>query len=87
MNYKVSYVAVMAFLLGYFISDVVNNTGGGLIPKANADVAGMSYMDLKRDYDFKRAVKYIVDDDCSINVGNGYIDGDYVYGINAEIDC
>lgn len=39
-------------------------------PEVNADVAGMDYRDLKRDRDFKKAVKSIVEN-CSVD--DGYI--------------
>jgi hypothetical protein len=42
-----------------------------IITSANAEVAGMDYFDLKLDWDFKRAVKSIVQ--------NCYVDGDYIY--------
>ncbi|MCH9757731.1 MAG: hypothetical protein K0U19_01320 [Proteobacteria bacterium] len=32
-----------------------------LVPEAKAEIAGMSYWDLRTDYDFKKAVKYIVE--------------------------
>ena len=43
-----------------------------IITSANAEVAGMDYFDLKFDWDFKRAVKYVIVEDC-------YVDGDYIY--------
>ena len=35
-----------------------------IVPKAYADVAGMDYYDLKSDYDFKKAVKQVVENNC-----------------------
>ena len=52
------------------------------IGSAYADVAGMNYSELRRDRDFKKAVKYIVEN-CDIR--GGYIDDDYLYG--ARISC
>lgn len=37
-----------------------------LAPVAKAAVAGMDYMDLRRDRDFRKAVEYIVED-CSVS--------------------
>jgi hypothetical protein len=42
-----------------------------------AEVGGMSYSELRRDRDFKKAVKYIVE---NCDVRGGYIDDDYLYG-------
>ena len=41
---------------GYFIRDVVEPT-----KKAQADVAGMDWLDLQSDLDFKKAVRYVMD--------------------------
>lgn len=57
------------------------------ISEAVAEVAGMSYSELRRDRDFRRAVADIVDS-CSIDGGYANVSGDgaaYVYG--AEISC
>ena len=43
-----------------------------LVQEAQADVAGMSYRDLRRDRDFKKAVKYVVNNSC-------YVDGESIY--------
>ena len=37
-----------------------------LVSEAGAEVAGMDYTDLKSDSDFKKAVKYIVEN-CSVD--------------------
>ena len=43
------------------------------IPQAHAEVAGMDAYDLKSDYDFKRAVKSIVEN-CSVDLDDyGYV--------------
>ena len=49
----------------------LDELGYDVVGAAYADVAGMDYRDLRRDRDFKKAVKYIVDR-CSV-----YIEGDY----------
>ena len=38
-----------------------------IVPKAYADVAGMNYNDLKSDYDFKKAVRRVVESDCNLS--------------------
>ena len=43
-----------------------------LVQEAQADVAGMSYRDLRRDRDFKKAVKYVVNNSCSVDGGSIY---------------
>ena len=57
-----------AFLAGYFVNDVVSE----FVPVAHAEVAGMSYQELKRDRDFKKAVRNVVS-------GNCYVDAEYIY--------
>lgn len=85
---KINKLAVItAFLFGYVTSDVVNNVNNGFISDAKAEVAGMSYYDLRRDRDFKKAVRYIVNSDCTVNLSGGYVDSDYIYGLNGNIDC
>jgi len=37
-----------------------------LVPEVRAEVAGMDYYDLRTDYDFKKAVRYIVED-CDVD--------------------
>jgi len=77
---KKSFVLVAVFSFGYVANDLANNRFN-LVPLAQADVAGMDYYDLRTDYDFKKAVKSIVED-CE---GRGYVDGDYLYSL--EIEC
>jgi len=74
-----------AILLGSLmiaLSSLFTAEGRSLfIAEANADVAGMSYSDLRRDRDFKKAVKYIIEN-CSVT---GYVDGDYLH--SSDISC
>ena len=35
------------------------------VPEANAEVAGMDSYELRTDYDFKKAVKYVVENNCT----------------------
>ncbi len=51
------------------------------IETAHADVAGMDSYDLRYDYDFKNAVKSIVED-CDVS---GHVDGEYLY--STDISC
>lgn len=37
------------------------------VKNAQAEVAGMDSYDLKYDYDFKRAVKAVVEDNCEVD--------------------
>ena len=52
---------LLGFLFGFIISNIVRVP---IIQAAQADVAGMDRYDLRYDYEFKDAVKYIVEDDC-----------------------
>ena len=52
-----------------------------IINSVNADVAGMDYYDLRTDYDFKKAVRYIIES-CDIT---GHVDDDYLY--SSSISC
>tara|TARA_B100000575_G_C22693681_1_gene420254 strand:+ start:331 stop:546 length:216 start_codon:yes stop_codon:yes gene_type:complete len=38
-----------------------------IITKANAEVAGMDYWDLRSNYDFKKAVRNIVERYCNVS--------------------
>jgi len=69
--------AITLFTFGIFTSEFTHHFMG----EAEAEVAGMSYYDLRRDRDFKKAVEWIVDDNYIQNAvsGNCYIDGGYVY--------
>lgn len=49
--------------------------------EARADVAGMSYFQLRRDRDFKKAVEYIVQN-CTVS---GYVEDGYLY--SSDISC
>jgi hypothetical protein len=60
-----------AFCFGVIGKTALDELGYDVVGAAYADVAGMDYRDLRRDRDFKKAVKYIVNN-CSVD-----IDGDY----------
>ena len=36
------------------------------IKEAKADVAGMNHRELRRDRDFKKAVRYVVENNCTV---------------------
>nr|DAK07366.1 MAG TPA: Coronin-1A [Bacteriophage sp.] len=57
---KILYFLII-FNFGYVIHDVVYD----IIKPAKAEVAGMSKWDLYRDWDFKGAVEYILNDKIS----------------------
>lgn len=70
MKIRIFIFMVAAFLTGFISSAIVNNKS--LFLPAGAEVAGMNSYDLKYDYDFKRAVEMIVEDNCEIvNFGQG----------------
>ena len=52
------------FSLGYMMNDIIRENNINLIDKVKADVAGMSWYDLKSDYDFKKAVRRVVENYC-----------------------
>jgi hypothetical protein len=64
MRNKISYLLVTSFLLGYFVNDVVSNNQIKFVSDANAAVAGMDYYALENDYDFRRAVMTVAEEEC-----------------------
>ena len=68
MNKNLKPALAIAFLAGYFVSDITNDIGINFISDVTADVAGMDYYDLKSDYDFVKAVKYVVTENCHTHV-------------------
>ena len=62
-------------------NDILGEYDLNLIDKVSADVAGMDYRDLRRDRDFKKVFRYIVES-CSVS---GYVDGDYLH--STSISC
>jgi len=54
----------MKFLLSVIAVCLVMITSKLYIPEAQAEVADMDSWDLRRDYDFKKAVKSIIVNDC-----------------------
>ena len=84
MNRILLLVAVFSF--GYVVNDIVQETKPVIFP-LQAEVAGMDYYDLLGDWDFRRAVEEIVDDEAITSraevrraiSGNCYVDDGYVY--------
>lgn len=71
------------FLLGCFYQET---TGGDFfLPKANADLSGIDYYELRGDRDFKLAVEYVIEN-CGVD-GTGYVEGDRLYGFEGNISC
>ena len=65
---------IFGIIIGYFTSGANNQN---IIQPANATVGGLDSYDLRTDYDFKKAVRYIVEDSCEI----------VNYGGRLELDC
>ena len=65
MNRTLLIIAVFSF--GYVLNDLAEGNVK-IIPELNAEVAGMDHRDLRRDRDFKKAVRWVVS-------GNCYVDG------------
>ena len=57
-------------LLGAIAIGLFLNAFKDFPPKANADVAGMSWISLKSDYDFKKAVRKVVERYCEVGYSN-----------------
>lgn len=65
---KAILLLMFGFLLGFYIADTIKVP---LTQSAKADVAGMNRYDLMYDYEFKNAVKAIVEDDCQVKADGG----------------
>ena len=85
MNRILLLVAVFSF--GYVVNDIVQETKPVIFP-LQAEVAGMDWSELRNDYDFRRAVVYVVEsrldipDDSDIRraiSGYCYVDDGYIY--------
>jgi len=58
-----------AIALGLFL-----NAFNDFPPKANAKVDGMGWSKLKNDWDFKKAVKVVVEANCRVKDSRGRLD-------------
>lgn len=63
-NAKLIAFAVV-FASGVLFKAILDYNDSNLITESYADVDGMSYIELRRDRDFKKAVQYIVEN-CSV---------------------
>lgn len=69
---KVLLVALAGFAAGYIANDLSNKLGLEVVGQAEAEVAGMDWSDLRYDYDFKKAVRSVVEGSCQAD-DDGYI--------------
>ena len=60
MKKYITFLAI--FIFGFMTSDILKEEKFNLISAVYADVAGMNYRDLRRDRDFRKAVKHIIED-------------------------
>lgn len=58
---------VLAFCCGFLGKTIVDETGIDIVSVAYAEVAGMDYRELRRDRDFKKAVRRVVENYCSVS--------------------
>lgn len=59
------------FSFGYVFNDILEEYNLNVIDHAQAEVDGMSWRALKRDRDFKKAVRSVVSGSCYVE--NGYV--------------
>ena len=57
-------LCLTVFSLGYVMNDILRENNINLVSQVSAEVDGMDYSDLKRDRDFKRAVRSVVEYNC-----------------------
>jgi hypothetical protein len=58
---------VLAFCCGFLGKTILDETGVVIVSSAHAEVAGMNSGDLRRDRDFKKAVRRIVSRYCIVD--------------------
>ena len=59
MKKYITFLAI--FVFGFMTSNILKEEKFNLISAVYADVAGMNYRDLRRDRDFRKAVKQIIE--------------------------
>ena len=64
MNKILLFLTIFSF--GYVTSDLLRDNKINLIGEVKAEVAGMDSYDLRYDYDFKRAVRKVVEKYCEV---------------------
>jgi len=72
-KYSIKVMFLVLFMAGYIAHDVVETLDISPIKAAYAEVAGMSYGDLRRDRDFKKAVRHVVSNNCQSQGRDEYI--------------
>lgn len=80
----------MRFLLSVIAVCLVMITAKLYIPEAQAEVAGMDSFDLSNDFDFKQAVKRVVDNSCYVYISETiYVyDNEYAdLNVSGDISC
>ncbi len=63
---RIYVTAAISFLVGYAANDFVQAFSLGAQP-AHAEVAGMGFLDLKNDSDFRKAVMITVETYCTVD--------------------
>ena len=58
---------VFAFCCGFVGKTILDKSGVDIVTVAYAEVGGMGYSELRRDRDFKRAVRRVVENYCSVD--------------------
>ena len=71
MNKFLLFLTIFSF--GYVTSDLLGDNKINLVGEVKAEVAGMDSYDLRYDYDFKRAVRKVVENYCEVE-SDGDID-------------
>lgn len=61
---RITGAVLAAFVAGYIASDLASDLGIRVVGNAEADVAGMNWSELQSDYDFKKAVRKVVEKYC-----------------------
>ena len=64
---------ILAFCLGVIGKTALDEIGYDAVTVAHAEVAGMDNFELQRDFDFRRAVKSIVEQCYVYSDDDGYI--------------
>jgi hypothetical protein len=65
MNKALFFITIFSF--GYVVNDILRERNINLISRVYAEVAGMDQFELKSDYDFKKAVRKVVERYCSVS--------------------
>ena len=63
---NVHYWIGFSILFGFWGETALDETGFDFVAAAYVEVAGRDYRDLRRDRDFKKAERYVVDRYCTV---------------------